>query len=75
MEQVTATVEDHGGRFVVRGGGLEVIGGDWRPKRLAVLIFDSTDKAKEWLGSPEYSALDDIRTRSSNINMVVVEGL
>ena len=38
-------------------------------------MFDSTERAKEWLGSPEYAALDDIRTRSSNINMVVVEGL
>ena len=28
-----------------------------------------------WLGSPEYTALDEIRTKSSNINMVGVEGL
>ena len=29
LEQVTTTVESHGGRFVVRGGGIEVIEGDW----------------------------------------------
>ena len=28
LEQVTVTVENHGGRFVVRGGGIEVIEGD-----------------------------------------------
>ena len=38
-------------------------------------MFDFTERAKEWLGSQEYAALEDIRTRSSNINMVVVEGL
>ena len=75
LEQVTATVENHGGRFVVRGGGTDIIEGDWTPKRIAILVFDSTERAKEWLGSPEYAALDDIRTRSSSINMVVVEGL
>ncbi len=75
LEQVTATFENHGGRFVVRGGGTDIIEGDWTPKRIAILVFDSTERAKEWLGSPEYAALDDIRTRSSNINMVVVEGL
>ena len=71
----SATFENHGGRFVVRGAGIDIIEGDWTPKRIAILVFDSTERAKEWLGSPEYAALDDIRTRSSNINMVVVEGL
>ena len=56
-------------------GGLEVILGDWTPKRLAVLEFDSLQQVRTWLDSPEYTALDDIRSRSSNINMVVVEGL
>ena len=75
LEQVTATVENHGGRFVVRGGEIDIIEGDWTPKRIAILMFDSTERAKEWLGSPEYATLDDIRTRSSNINMAVVEGV
>ena len=75
MEQVTATVEGHGGRFVVRGGDIDVIEGDWRPSRLAVLVFESAGRAREWLESPEYNALNEIRTGSSNINMVLVEGL
>ena len=75
LEKVTATVEGHGGKFVARGGALSVISGDWMPKRIALLEFGSLDQANAWLSSPEYTALDDIRTRSSNINMVVVEGL
>lgn len=74
MEQVTPTVESHGGRFVARGGKFEVVLGDWTPKRVALLQFDSLDQIHTWLNSPEYTALDDIRSRSSNINMVVVEG-
>ena len=75
MEQVTATVERHGGKFVARGGKLEIVLGDWTPKRVAILQFDNLDQVHSWLQSPEYTALDDIRSRSSNINMVVVEGL
>ena len=74
MEQVTGTVESHGGKFAVRGGGIEIVLGDWSPKRLAMLEFESLEQVHAWLSSPEYTALDDIRSRSSNINMVVVEG-
>ena len=38
-KQVAATVEKHGGRFVVRGGKVEPLEGGWTPKRLVVLEF------------------------------------
>ncbi len=75
MARVTGTVESHGGRFVARGGDIEVVLGDWSPSRLAVLEFDDMERVRAWLESPEYTALDDMRSRSSNINMVVVDGL
>ncbi len=75
IERVTATIEAHGGKFVARGGQIEVRMGDWNPKRLAILEFDNLQQIQTWLESPEYTALDDIRSKSSNINMVVVEGL
>lgn len=75
LEQMTPTVDSYGGRFIVRGGGIEAIWGDWAPKRLAILEFDSTERAKSWLSSPEFTALDEIRTKSSNIKMIIVEGL
>ena len=75
LEKVTATVEGHGGKFVARGGALDVISGDWAPKRIALLEFGTLEQAHAWLSSPEYTALDDIRPRSSDINMVAVEGL
>ena len=75
MEEVTASVEGHGGKFVARGGALDTIEGDWKPQRIAILKFDSVERIREWLSSPEYVALKDIRTRSSNISMVVVEGV
>ena len=67
LERVTATVED-------RGGKITAIEGSWKPKRIALLEFASAQAAREWLDSPEFTALGEIRTKSSNINMVLVDG-
>ena len=75
LQQVSPTVEAHGGRFVARGGAIDVILGDWAPKRNAILEFGSVDQARAWLNSSDYTALTEMRESSSNINMVVVEGL
>ncbi len=75
MEKVTPTIENHGGKFVARGGAVDVIEGNWSPPRLAILEFGSVGQVREWLNSTEYSELNELRTGSSNINMVVVEGV
>ena len=40
-----------GGRFVVRGGEITVLEGDWRPSRLVVLEFEDLAAAKRWYES------------------------
>ena len=69
-----ASVAQHGGRFVVRGGRSETLDGDWRPQRLVVLEFPSLDQAKRWHASPEYRAACEIRDRAASTRMVAVEG-
>ena len=46
-----ATVEKYGGTYIVRGGKTEVLEGDWTPKRIVVLEFESMQRAKEWLNA------------------------
>ena len=70
-----ATVEQYGGRFLVRGGRFETLEGTWQPKRLVMLEFPSVDQAKAWLNSPEYAAARRMRQNASKSNMVVVEGV
>ena len=70
---IAVGVDDRVG--VARGGEIEVAPGDWMPKRLAILEFDSMEQARSWLASPENTALDDIRSGSSNINLVLVSGV
>lgn len=68
------TVAAYGGRFVVRGGKVEVLEGSWVPKRLVVLKFESVERAEKWWASKEYSAAKQVRQKTAVTNMIVAEG-
>jgi uncharacterized protein (DUF1330 family) len=68
-------VHSGGGRFVVRGGELAVLEGDWDPSRLVVLEFEDLEAAKRWYGSPEYQEAKRLRHGAANLRMVAVQGL
>ena len=69
------TIAAHGGRYLVRGGKSEVLDGEWQPRRLVVLEFDSMERAKAWRDSPEYAEAKKVRDRCARANMIVVEGV
>ena len=64
-----------GGRFVVRGGEMAVLEGDWHPSRLVVLEFEDLEAAKRWYASDEYQEVIELRTGAARLNMVAVQGV
>ena len=70
-----ATVEAYGGKYLARGGKVEVLIGDWFPTRLVMIEFESVEQAKKWLNSPEYSAPRKMRQSAAHSRMVVIEGV
>ena len=74
-ELVPSLIEKYGGRYLVRGGDAETVEGDWSPKRIVVLEFESTQRAKEFLDSEEYRPVKQIRLESATTNMIVVQGV
>ena len=70
-----AAVAGGGGRFVVRGGELAVLEGDWEPTRLVVLEFEDLEAVKRWYDSPEYQAAKKLREGAANLRMVAVQGV
>jgi uncharacterized protein (DUF1330 family) len=64
-----------GGKYLARGGKTEVLEGDWQPGRLVILEFETMEKAKLWLESPEYALARSLRHDSAVTHMVVVEGV
>jgi uncharacterized protein (DUF1330 family) len=73
-QMVPATVAKYGGKFVVRGGQLEMLEGNWAPKRLVVIEFESAERAKQWWASEDYREAKALRQRSAQTNMIVIEG-
>ncbi len=69
------TVAAYGGKFVVRGGKVEMLEGSWTPKRLVMLQFDSVEQAKKWWSSKEYGRAKQVRHRTAVTDMIVVEGV
>jgi uncharacterized protein (DUF1330 family) len=74
-QMVPATVAKYGGKFVVRGGQLEMLEGNWAPKRLVVIEFESAERAKQWWASEDYREAKALRQRTAQTNMIVIEGV
>ena len=74
-KQAAATVHKYGGKYIVRGGKTEVLEGNWKPKRIVILEFESIERAKEWLNCEEYREPRKMRHRTAKTNMLVVEGV
>ena len=55
--QVPATLEPFGGAYIVRGGAMEVLEGDWPVPRCVVIEFPDLESAKAWqLGASQPSS-------------------
>jgi uncharacterized protein (DUF1330 family) len=70
-----ASVEQYGGRYIVRGGASEVLEGDRVPHRLVVLEFPDADAARRWYHSPEYAEAKATRAGAAVGSFVIVEGV
>ena len=73
--QTPATVEKFGGQFVVRGGDVTIMGGDWKPNRLVIIEFPNMATLKKWYKSKDYQKIAKIREEASEGSFVFVDGV
>lgn len=74
-ELAPPSIAAYGGRYIVRGGDVEILEGSWTPRRFVILEFPSMEKAKAWWASPEYAEAKALRQASARTEMLVVKGL
>ena len=72
---VPATLAKYGGRFLVRGGAVEMLEGEWPNRRRVLLEFPSVDAAKRWWNSPDYEKPKAMRRANSNGRLLLLEGV
>jgi uncharacterized protein (DUF1330 family) len=73
-DRVGATVEQYGGRFVVRGGHVDAKEGGWQPRLLIMLEFPSLEQAEGWYNSSEYKPLIALREKAARTQLIIAEG-
>jgi len=69
-----AAVAAHNGRFVVRGGEMEVLEGEPEQRRIVVVQFADMDTARAFYDSEEYRAARAARAGAANMQMILVDG-
>ena len=69
-----ASVAKWGGELVAHGDNIEVAEGDWRPVGVAVLEFDSLERAKQWHELPDHQEALALLHASATNRLVFVDG-
>jgi uncharacterized protein (DUF1330 family) len=72
--KVGETIQQYGGKFIVRGGAVQALEGRWEP-RMVVIEFESPVRAREWYDSAEYRPLRDLRQHSADTQLIIIEGI
>ncbi len=74
-QAVPAVIAKFGGRYIVRGGAVEVMEGDLGLERVVILEFPDAAAARAFYTSEEYAPLLALRLSAADGSMALVEGL
>jgi uncharacterized protein (DUF1330 family) len=70
-----ASIEEHGGRYLVRGATPDAVEGEVSPRRrLVVVEFPDMDVARRWYASDSYAEALALRDRALTRRLLFVEG-
>ena len=73
-EKIDEVLKKYGGRFLVRGGEVTPLSGNWNPDRIAVIEFESFDQLMNCFVSADYLEIAALRERSTISKAIVVRG-
>jgi uncharacterized protein (DUF1330 family) len=74
LARIDATLAPFGGRFLVHGGAVVALEGQWTSD-LVVIRFPDMDAARAWYDSPAYREILPLRTRRVKGAVALVEGV
>lgn len=70
----SASVAAFGGRYIARGGAVEVQEGKTGWHRVVILEFKDLETARAWYNSPSYAEARAIRQKASRGDLLFVAG-
>ncbi len=72
---VPEVIARFGGRYLVRGGAVETLEGEWRVPRIVIIAFDSMAQARRFYESPDYQEILPLRLAAAKGDVALVEGV
>jgi uncharacterized protein (DUF1330 family) len=74
LQRIDETLAPFDGRFIVHGGDKSVLEGNW-PGDLVVIAFPDGQRARAWYDSERYRAIQPLRTRNSEADVILIDGV
>lgn len=74
VKKAEKIVKKYGGRYLVQGGRISSISGDWNPQRIVIIEFASRQALNTCFSSEEYKSIAYLRERSTNSRTIAVDG-
>jgi uncharacterized protein (DUF1330 family) len=68
-------ITHYGGRYLIRGGAVDLIEGGPPPKTIIVVEFPTMQRLREWYASPEYAEALKVRRTAFDRRLIFVEGV
>ena len=69
------SIEQHGGRYLVRGGPIDILEGSWASSTIIVVEFPDIEHARAWYCSPEYASALAFRDDALSRNLILLDGI
>ena len=68
--------ESYGGKYLTRGGAMDIIDNDlWSPTRIVLIEFPDIEKARSFMNSEAYAPVRPLRENNAKCTLVLLEGL
>ena len=74
IHKIPEFIKKHSGRYVVQGVESTVVEGNWKPERVVVIEFPTSDHAKTFLNDPEAQDLFKLRHETTTSKLILVDG-
>ena len=73
--RIAPVVQQYGGRYVVLGGKVDLVEGEWKPTFPVMIEFSTLAQAHRWYHSEEYRELKALRLSAGRFNAIFMEGI
>ena len=69
------SISKQGGKYLVRGGDIQTLEGEWAPSTIIIVEFPSLEQARSWYASPDYASALEVRDKALTRNLILVDDI